>query len=164
VLALIKNSSDPIPSIRYSLYSSSTVHAQRGNSPVSPDQEMHKQPTSAQPQTAHDATPARAGPNKRSGTAVGRQGAEQAVYEDRSPAAGVASHTSAGCLAVDIALYRSRRDSVAWTAAWEHRLGGRSSLRPWVGGGSSYRVFQGRVLGGLLVCGCCACSRFARRI
>lgn len=140
------------------------MQAQRGNSPVSPDQEMHKQPTSAQPQTAHDARLARAGPSKLSGTAGGRQVAEQAVYGDRSPAAGVASHTNTGCLVVDIALCRNRRGYVAWTAASEHRLGDRNSLRPWVGGGSSYRVFQGRVLGGLLVCGCCACSRFARRI
>ena len=155
---------NPKPFIRYSLYSSTSTVTRRGNNPVSSDQEMHKQPTWAQTRTAHDATHARVGPSRPSGTAEGRQVVEQAVYEDQSPAAEVAPHTNAGCPAVDIALCHSRCDFVAWPAASRRRLRGQSSLRPWAGGGSSYRVFQGRVLGGLLVCECCGCSRFGRMI
>lgn len=142
----------------------STVQTPRGNNPVSPDQELHKLPTLVQPQTAHDATLAHAEPGKLHGTAGDRQADGQAVYEDRSPAAGVATHTNAAYLEVDIALYRSRRGLVAWPAASGRQLGDRSSLRPWAGGGSSYRVFRGCALGGLFVCGCCACSKFGRMI
>ena len=140
------------------------MQTRRGNNPVSPVQEMYKQPTWAQPRIAHDATHAHVRPNKPSGTAGGRQVVEQAVYEDRSQAAEVVPHTNAGCPAVDIALCRSRCDFVAWPAALRRRLGGQSSLRPWAGGGSSYRVFQGRALDGLLVCECCGCSKFGRMI
>lgn len=142
----------------------STAQTPRGDNPVSPDQELHKLPTLVQHRTAHDATLAHAEPSKLHGTAGDRPAAEQAVYEDRSPAAGVATHTNAEYLGVDIALCRSQRDLVAWPAASGRQLGDRSSLRPWAGGGSSYRVFRGCALGGLFVCGCCACSRFGRRI
>jgi hypothetical protein len=63
------------------------------------DQEMHKQPTSAQPQTAHDATPARAGPNKRSGTAVGhheRSGAEPKLAVCAFPGQGLRGYFPSG--------------------------------------------------------------------
>lgn len=91
----------------------STVQTLRGNIRVSPDQELHKLPTLVQPQTAHDATLAHAEPSKLHGTAGDHQEAEQGVYEDRSPAAGVATHTNAAYLEVDIALCRSRRSLVA---------------------------------------------------
>lgn len=108
----------------------STDQNPRGNNPVSPDQESHKPPTLAQLPTAHDATLARAKPSKPSGTAGGRQEAGEAGYEDRSPAAEVATHTNVEYLAVDIAPYRIRRDFVAWPAASRRQLGDRSSLRP----------------------------------
>lgn len=108
----------------------STDQNPRGNNPVSPDQEPHKPLTLVQFPTAHDATLARAGPSKLSGTAGGRQEAEEAGYEDRSPAAEVATHTNAEYLAVDIAPYRTRRGFVAWPAASGRQLGDRSSLRP----------------------------------
>jgi hypothetical protein len=38
----------------------------------------------------------------------------------------------------------------------------RNSLLLLVGGGSSCMVSQGRVRGGLFVCGCCVCSRSGR--
>lgn len=142
----------------------SIVQTPRENNLAGPDQEPHKPLTWVQPRTAHDATLARAEPSRLSGTAGGLQEAEQAVYGDQSLAAGVAPRTNARCLAVGIALCRSRCGFVAWPAASGRRLGDRSSLRPWVGGSSSYRVFRECALDGRFACGCCACSRFGRKI